>query len=147
MSKSAPAEMAREPFALAALHPRMVGPISALLATLRTTVFTSGGKQCVFAAFEGFRHPVRQYDLFTRGKVTEAGPWQSAHQYGCAVDFACVNVGPEGVIVPGSWTWPDDAPWGKLKILARRVSLDVPIEKDKGHVQHPLWQQLRKIVL
>lgn len=43
--------------------------------------------------YEGYRTPERQAELYAQGrttkgrKVTNAGPWQSMHQYRLAIDF------------------------------------------------------------
>lgn len=126
----------RIPFAVEHLHPEMVGPIRRLIATMLTKDI--GGY--VLSPFEGYRSPVRQYHLLTRTKNTKAGPWQSAHQYGLAVDFAGLRIEQDGLIVPGSWAW-DQVPkhlWETLKREAIREGLDVPIAWDRGHVIHPL---------
>ena len=95
-----------------------------------------------FEPFEGFRLPERQAYLRTVKKTTKAGPWQSAHQFGMAVDFA-VRVTFRRV---SGWYWPDDAPWHILADLARANSMDIPIRWDRGHVEHPLFLEMKSAV-
>lgn len=133
----------REPFALNVLHPKMMGPITDLARAMRTIHI--GGY--VLEPFEGFRHPQRQYDLLARTKNTKAGPWQSSHQYGLAVDFAGLRI-IDQMILPGSWAWDQvpEALWLRLKREAVRFGLDVPIAWDRGHVEHPLFADYRKLL-
>ena len=98
-----------------------------------------------FEPFEGYRSPRRQEHLFSVTKTTKARPWQSAHQYGLAVDFAIeiVNPSKSSTAPDFLWKWYSDAPWGKLKILALRYGLDIPIKNDLGHVEHPWFKDVR----
>jgi len=123
------------------LHPKLFVPMGALIRTTRAFVFElPGGREGRFEPFEGYRHPKRQLDLLTRTKSTKSGPWESAHQYGLAVDFAVRvrDVNPAAGVTFTQWVWENEVPWGTLKILASREGLTVPIEWDKGHVAHPL---------
>ena len=135
----------RIPFSINDLHPEMRPSLIAMIETTSTTVLRSGrSAHYKFKPFEGYRTPVRQMHLLTVDKTTKAGPWKSAHQYGLAVDFACVLI--EGDLSRDRWTWPKDADWQWLKNLARRVGLDVPIEWDLGHVEHPDWRAIRALM-
>jgi hypothetical protein len=94
-----------------------------------------------FRLFEGFRDPGRQQALLmdTRG-VTKAGAWASAHQYGLAADFV--------PWVNGRFTWAVDAKvWDELKAAAELHGLAAPLKWDRAHVQHPLWEELRPLVV
>lgn len=133
---------AREDFRLAYLHPKMIAPVTELMTAGERHIFRVEGTDYRFEPFEGFRHPGRQHDLFTGGKVTKARPWQSAHQYGLAVDFACRVIDQMGQA--SGWHWPDRGDWEWLKREARRVGLDVPITWDRGHVVHPVWNEYKK---
>lgn len=133
-----------ETFSFDALHPKVVRQFRDLARTAATGIFTLGGDQFRFAPFEGFRHPLRQHYLLTRTKNTKAGPWKSAHQYGVAVDFACRRVDEYGSA--HGWFWPDGAPWQLLKLKAREAGLYIPIAWDRGHVVHPLWNEIKKII-
>lgn len=91
--------------------------------------------------FETWRSPARQhYLLLKMPRVTEVQPWQSAHQYGLAVDFAGYTRG-------GDWTW--DVPsstWRALRAQADKVGLVVPAPSwDPGHVEYVAWADLRDV--
>lgn len=138
--------MNRETYDLAALHPVMKIPAMTLAAEMGTRRFKlEDGRQGFLAPFEGFRHPLRQHYLLTRAKSTKAGPWQSAHQYGMAMDFAGRFVDEQGNVLVNSWNWDDvpESAWVELKRRAAIVGLDVPIAWDKGHVEHPRWRAVR----
>lgn len=141
--------MNRDAYDITVIHPIMKAGVAALTADMATRRFKiEDGRQFFLAPFEGFRHPLRQYHLLTRTKSTKAGPWQSAHQYGLAVDFAGRVIHEDGIIPPNSWNW-DEVPEIAWKELARRASvhgLAVPIAWDKGHVQHPLFAKIRAIL-
>jgi len=92
-----------------------------------------------FMPFETYRYPQRQLVLISKG-TTKALPFQSAHQYGLAVDF--VPQITEGGIT--TWSWHEEHPWNMLKVMAMKHGLTVPISWDKPHVQHPLFDQIRK---
>lgn len=141
--KGAIAMKSNETFSLGVLHPKMITPVRDLMTACERFTFTVEGTEYRFAPFEGFRHPARQYDLFARGKVTKARPWESAHQYGLAVDFACVAIDQIGKAT--GWHWPDGGDWDWLKRQSRKVGLDIPIRWDRGHVVHPIWSEYRKL--
>lgn len=91
--------------------------------------------------FEAWRSPVRQVDLKADvRKITKAGPWESAHQYGMAVDFAL----PRGK----GWSWSVGRHhWELLHTLAVSHGLLVPSPGwDPGHVEHPAFAALRRVV-
>lgn len=133
----------REPFNINIIHPAMQGPMMTLRDTMRALKYFHDGVEFRLYAFEGYRHPIRQYHLLTVDKTTKARPWQSAHQYGLAVDFAGRMI-HEGELVR-DWFWPNVTHhcWDDLKREARRVDLDVPISWDYGHVEHPLFREAR----
>ena len=138
------AAIERRPFSLLDLYPPVRRDFERLIAAahVRKFTITRNGEtfQCSFEPFEGLRLPDRQDYLRTVMKTTKAGPWQSAHQYGLAVDFAVVSYLRRGKTI---WSWDDDAPWGDLRDLARTYALDIPISWDKGHVQHPMFDEMR----
>jgi len=85
----------------------------------------------ILRVFETYRTPERQAHVFTTG-ASHARPWQSAHQYGYALDFAGFK--------NGAWTWDVDARcWEVLHHRAAELGLLTPISWDLGHVQHPRW--------
>lgn len=86
--------------------------------------------------FEAFRHPARQAWLLENTTSTKAGPWQSAHQYGLAVD-----------LVPrpaGKWSWDAGIHWDLMKKAAVSHGLRVPISWDKAHVEDARWPNVRR---
>ena len=123
----------RRGFSLGDLHPEMRDRVHQLITML--------GAVSPLVPFEGYRTPERQTELAAqRPPVTRAKAWQSAHQYGLAVDFALLND-------DGSWEWPDsdDPHWDELHRIARLCSLRVPDPTgDAGHVQHPDWLYIRR---
>ena len=130
----------RTHFAVKDLNPKMAVAVSKMIGLTTALIFDIGGQRACFQPFEGFRNPERQNYLLTVSKTTKAGPWESAHQYGLAVDFACRVINDNGSL--GEWCWPVEAPWDELRRLARSVGLDIPISWDKGHVQSPIWDQI-----
>jgi hypothetical protein len=95
-----------------------------------------------FRIFEGFRDPGRQQALMMdpRG-VTKAGAWRSAHQYGLACDFV--------PWIGGRWAWPlaEASIWDELKAAAELHGLEAPLKWDRAHIQHPLWNELKPLLL
>lgn len=92
-----------------------------------------------FRPFETYRYPQRQLILIQDG-TTKAMPYESAHQFGLAVDFVpWVTIG--GV---SQWSWHKDAPWKVMHMMAERRGLKAPISWDQAHVQHPNWDQIRR---
>lgn len=138
------AGMKREVFQIKNIHPVAQHAFTALAARCRKKIFEHGPQPFAFMPFEGFRHPERQHHLLTVEKTTKARPWQSPHQYGLAVDFAACRV-EKNMIVPNTWLWPDaaDLCWDELKRMARAEGLDIPIQWDRGHVVHPLYNEVR----
>ena len=133
-------ETSNRPFRMGELHPDMVGPIMSMTAAVNAAHITIKGERYVFQPFEGLRLPMRQYHLFTVAKTTKARPWQSAHQYGLAVDFACRKVDNKKLV---GWYWPEEADWEFLSRLAANSGLRIPIKWDRGHVEHPKWTAVR----
>lgn len=88
--------------------------------------------------FESVRSPSRQAELYAKGRVegqvdfgrtvTRAKPYQSAHQYGLAVDFVFK--------VNGVWTWDEPEPlqWGRFTRYAVECGLQT-LSFEKPHVQ------------
>lgn len=94
-----------------------------------------------FAAFEGYRTPGRQAELYRqRPSVTKADAWQSAHQYGLAIDFV--------LWTDSGWTWSaEHHAWNFLHEQAAKVGLTAPIAWDPAHIQHPIWLKVRKLLV
>lgn len=89
--------------------------------------------------FEAARSPGRQRELYERGRdpskddfgrtVTRAHAYQSAHQFGLAVDLVFRTAA-------GGWTWdePTKGSWDKLHAIAREEGLE-PLSFEKPHIQ------------
>ena len=68
-------------------------------------------------------------------KTSRADMYQSAHQFGLAVDF-----------VPwdnGRWSWDMKHPWDALRAAAHKRGLLNELSWDRAHVEHRYWQALR----
>ena len=91
--------------------------------------------QTRFRVFETYRTPERQDALFKKG-TTKALKFQSAHQFGLAID--CVP------FIDGQWCWEANPhEWDTLHTLARECGLNVGPDWDPGHIEHPLWQMVQ----
>lgn len=66
------------------------------------------------ALVEGYRSPERQAELAREGKATRAGPGQSCHQYGLAVDSAPLRDGKLQWDMADPWTRRGYALYGQL---------------------------------
>lgn len=95
-------------------------------------------KRVGLAPFETYRHPGRQKALSR--DVTKALPWQSAHQYGLACDFAK----PDG----RGFTWKVPRfEWVVLHESAEALGLRVPAPSwDPGHVEDPRFLKIRTLL-
>lgn len=105
--------------------------------------FDTGKINQMFLPFESYRSPARQNELLSNGKgVTRAGAWQSAHQFGLAVDFVpfLTRSGRRN-----GWDWGHDNQWGVLAQLAKAEGLLAPYDWDKAHIVHPLWKKVQKL--
>lgn len=91
-----------------------------------------------FLPFETYRSPEDQEHDFRRG-TSKAHAFESAHQFGLAVDFV--------PFINGNWTWtvPDDV-WNALVGKAAAHGLLVPIAWDRGHVEHPCWKGVQRSI-
>ena len=90
----------------------------------------------LFCPFEGYRSPERQQEIFNEKPLaTKAVKWRSAHQYGLAIDFVAWT--------PQGWSWDDNHDWAVIQRRAQENGLDTPISWDRGHVQHPAFNQIR----
>lgn len=100
------------------LHPVLRKKVNALLKAL-------DNENIPFKLFEGYRSPERQAYLYAKGRTTpgprvsNAGPWQSYHQYGVAGDFV--------LYLDGRWSWDITGErkhwWDRLHELGRDVGL------------------------
>ena len=91
--------------------------------------YVTGESPVLFAVFETYRSPARQQFLKETTTSTKAGPWESTHQLGLAVDFV--------PYVDNSWSWDGSHPWDLLDRLAGESGLVRPIRWDRPHIEHP----------
>lgn len=133
------------------LHPKMKAIATDMHADL-TSRYKSGAMEFQFDIFETFRFPDRQAMLL-RERKTKAGPWQSAHQVGLAVDFVpyltasqAAKVRPGGSNLPG-WYWPaaEHKDWRALHTLATEYGLNKRLNWDSPHCEHPLFDKMQKM--
>lgn len=129
---------------VALLHPKL----SAIAASLREDLvraYKSGRTEFCFEVFETFRSPARQIRLKREG-TSKAGPWQSAHQFGLAVDFVPFlnQAEAEALGVKVGWYWPGatDPCWDFLNKRANTFGVSTPISWDRPHVEHPLFAEI-----
>ena len=117
------------------VHPLAVKAFRNLEAECRSR-YVMGDMPFEFRVFETYRHPARQRGVFQLGH-SRALPYQSAHQFGLAVDFVPWTDAKK-------WHWDVEIMyWSTLKGMARGHGLDVPLSWDKAHVEHPLWNRVR----
>lgn len=122
------------------LHPKVVGSFI-IMTTRLIEAHENKHLSALYLPFEGYRSPLEQVSLMKRG-VSKAAPWQSAHNYGMAVDFV-------GWSLPRGWFWePADHPdWKVIAEIATGLGLGRPIAWDKPHVEHPLWSSIKQRVV
>jgi len=88
--------------------------------------------------FETLRSPARQRELLNRQPpVTKVPAWESAHQYGLAVDYVHYD--------GNTWSWNavSAEQWQRFHTLLDEHGLAAPISWDPGHVQPKEgWKQL-----
>lgn len=128
----------REPFSYERLHPKARESF-ALMARRLEARYKAGLTPTLFKPFEGFRTPERQEYLFRVDKTTKARAWQSAHNYGLAVDFVPLKDAAN----LGSWDWEPHHDWTLVKEIAVDCGLMAPITWDLPHVQHPIWNAIK----
>lgn len=101
--------------------------------------FLKGELTVPFVPFETYRGPERQRYLYElKDGRTGADMYQSAHQFGMAVDF-----------VPkpdGRWSWDEKHPWGVLHAYAKKHGLLRPYSWDLAHIEAPQWADFRDIL-
>ena len=130
--------------AVAFLHPAMIsGAISMTKWFPERRWQDESGQWWRWAIYETYRSPERQDFLFSEKKVTKARAWQSAHQYGLAMDVVAVKTLDDGTPIPNSWSWDNAHPWAMLRELARDCGLDAPIEWDRAHIEHPSFSEIK----
>lgn len=101
----------------------------------------AGKTPTLFLAHSGYRDPAKQNVLYDSGRgVTKVKAFESAHQYGLAVDFVPWVRSVDGKY---NWSWAEEHDYPFLKIAARGYGLSVPLAWDKVHVEHPLWKRIK----
>lgn len=122
------------------LHPKVVGGFL-LVANRIVEAYRRKELTQLYLPFDGFRSPLEQL-TYVRQRTSKAMPWQSAHNYGMAVDFAGWNKA-EG------WNWKDaeDPDWKLIGVIAVNAGMLRPIAWDKPHVEHPLWTSIKRQVV
>jgi hypothetical protein len=104
--------------------------------------YNGGATPTWFRPFETFRHPARQADLYDQEPpVTKLNAMLSPHQYGCAVDFVPWDEEKQ------KWSWADHHDYEYLEVEARALGLRVPIAWDLCHVEHPVWDQVKPLLI
>lgn len=143
------------------LNPKFAGKVEALHQALMRA-YKSGETEVRFEIFETFRHPLRQLELLAQ-KTTKAGPWQSAHQYGLAVDFVpyldparrssaevalWMEFRKKATINPGEggWYWPSATykGWQVLKQQCAVIGINNSISWDRPHCEDPRFSDMKK---
>ena len=95
----------------------------------------------LFKPFEAYRTPQRQQKLFDmRSGVTGAAAFQSAHNFGLAVDFV------PRIEHDSRWSWDGSHDWDHLAKRARELGLVRPYSWDLAHIESPLWNDLRHVM-
>ncbi len=95
--------------------------------------------ESLFLPFDGHRTPSEQAKLFLkRPRVTNARPWQSPHNWGCAVDFVAFTA--------DGWSWDANEDWDGLGSYAAAHGLTQPIKWDRPHIEDPgAWTIIRPL--
>lgn len=102
--------------------------------------------------YEGLRTPERQAELYAQGRskggkiVTNAGPWQSMHQYGLAIDFVPLipHAKADGMYEAG---WDAETIYAAAHGLAvkrglRKISWETPHLEDDSYRN---WQHAQQV--
>lgn len=119
-----------------AVHPIAL-PLFIQLSARLQGGFNDGSTKTQFMVFETYRTPERQNELFQK-KKTKARAWQSAHQYGLGIDLVPFD--------KGQWSWAEDHDYAYLKFQAEQLGLLVPVVWDRCHIQHPAWDEVRRVL-
>lgn len=123
----------RLPFSYELLHPKARDSFKLLTHRLEQG-YRGGSTPTLFKPFEGYRDPQQQLVHLKNG-TSKAGPWQSAHNYGLAVDYVPLS-DPMSI---SSWSWGAGHDWDFLREAATNCGLFNTITWDRPHVQHPIW--------
>jgi len=121
------------------IHP-IARPAFINLASKLAKDYDDGKIDVEFRIFETYRTPQRQ-EFVNRQGNSKAQAFRSAHQFGLAVDFV--------PFIPGRgfvWDVPVSA-WDQLRTRASASGMMNDIPWDRSHVEHPLWKDLRQLIL
>lgn len=121
------------------LHP-VARPAFIKLASQLAKDFEDGTLEYEFRIFETYRTPQRQAIVAAQGN-SKAQAFRSAHQFGLAVDFVPFVLG-RGF----TWDVPVDC-WDHLRSRAGAAGMICDIPWDRAHIEHPLWKELRTVML
>lgn len=97
--------------------------------------FTHKKINVLFKPFEVYRHPSRQLEALNQ-KTSRARPYESAHQFGMAVDFVPFDPATQ------RWSWRDGPHWDYLRDRARARKLLCELNWDRAHVEHPRYADM-----
>lgn len=130
------------------LHPKLSAIATSLSQDLIRS-YQAGRTEFRFEVFETFRSPARQIRLKREG-TSKAGPWQSAHQFGLAIDFVPYLSQAEAVALgkPVGWYWPpiEDGCWTFLDNRAKTFGVSRTIAWDGPHIEHPLFEEMMEVM-
>ncbi len=99
--------------------------------------YQHGKTKTQFKVFETYRDVRRQEYLFHYGNgVTKARGWESAHNFGFAVDFVPWH--------EGQWSWANEHDYEHLAFVATLAGARVPIKWDRVHVESLAWPGIRE---
>lgn len=127
----------RKAFDYELLHPKARDHFRVLSDRLETA-YKTGTTPTLFMPFEGYRDPQQQVALVKRG-VSKARPWQSAHNYGLAVDYVALS-DPRSL---SSWDWDNGHDWDMLRTISTNMGMCNSISWDRPHVWHPIWDAVK----
>jgi hypothetical protein len=103
------------------------------------SAFRAGKTSSDFRVFETYRSPMRQQAIYEESSGhTGAQAYESAHQYGLAVDYVPFN--------GGVWSWDQKHDWDFLRAAARGLGLKNDLSWDRPHVEHPVWEDVKKVL-
>lgn len=140
---------------ISSLHPKFQGVVKRLQEYL-IDAYETGRTKTRFELFEGFRDPKRQASMLAQG-TSKAGPFQSAHQLGLAVDLvphlsvedakrfnATHSLFGDKAVREG-WSWHALHDYQYLRLTAEiQFKLSMPVFSwDKCHVEAPEFVMIR----
>lgn len=140
---------------ISSLHPKFQGVCKRLQQYL-IDAYETGRTETSFELFEGFRDPVRQGRMLAQG-TSKAGAFQSAHQFGLAVDFVPYLSVEDAKrfnakhslfgdkAVEAGWSWHSLHDFDYLRLVATtQFQMVMPVFAwDKCHIEHPDFPMIR----